>query len=54
MLLTKAILWSILYPALVLVYATHTLFMWIKFLFNSPVDVWVMISESLEKEFNQQ
>jgi len=53
MLLLKTAIWSLMYPTIVAAYAAHTIFMWVKFLFNSPVDVWTIISTSIEEAMKE-
>ena len=50
MLLTKVLAWSVLYPIALCGFAVSTLFTVISFLFNSPVDIWVMISSTIDEE----
>jgi hypothetical protein len=45
----QAILWGVLYPITLIGFALHTALQIIWFLFNSPVDIWHMIGESLNE-----
>lgn len=46
----QAIVWSILYPITLIGYLCMSLARVAWFLFNSPVDVWHMIGESIQEE----
>ena len=46
----QAILWCILYPITLLGYFCVTIWQTFWFLFNSPVDIWVMIGETIREE----
>lgn len=48
MFLIKLAMWSVLFPAALLGYAIMTILEVIAFLFNSPVDIWRIISNSLD------
>jgi hypothetical protein len=46
--LLKLILWTLLYPLVVAGYALMSIFEICVFVFNSPVDVWMIISDSVD------
>lgn len=46
--LLKMILWTFLYPLVVAGYAIMSIFEVAVFIFNSPVDVWTIISDSVD------
>jgi hypothetical protein len=48
MFLIKTAIWTLLYPLVLLGFAARIVFMIISFLFHSPVDIWILISSSLE------
>jgi hypothetical protein len=49
MLLTKVIAWSLLYPIALCGFAMSIVFTIVSFLFNSPVDIWIMISNTIDE-----
>jgi hypothetical protein len=50
MFLAKLIAWLVLYPLTLLGFVMTTVFSVFSFLFNSPVDIWIMISKTLDEE----
>lgn len=46
--LIKALLWLAVYPIMCIGYITVTAWDLVSFLFNSPVDVWMIISRSVD------
>ena len=48
MYLIKLLIWSLLYPVVLLGFAVRIVFLVFTFLFHSPVDIWILISKSLE------
>lgn len=47
--LVKSLLWIILFPITVVGFFIMTLIECLSFLFNSPVDVWELISKSIDE-----
>ncbi len=54
MFLVKTVLWVLLYPLLFTGYFAISCFQALSFLFNSPVDLWIIISNSLEQQAEEQ
>lgn len=52
--LQHAIIWSILYPVTLLGFMTFKVCQICWFLFNSPVDIWNMIGDSIKESEKQQ
>ena len=44
----KLILWLLIYPSALVVYFSVAILEAITFLFNSPVDIWILISEAVD------
>jgi hypothetical protein len=53
MLLAKIGIWLLLYPLTVTGFFILSLFEWIHFLFNSPVDVWNVITKSIKEAYGE-
>lgn len=49
MLIAKSLAWIILYPLVLFGFVFNQLMIWIKFLFNSPVDIWEIVSKAIEE-----
>lgn len=49
MFIQKALIWSLIYPVMVILFFLRQLKSTAWFLFNSPVDSWVMISNAVEE-----
>ena len=49
MFLIKLVIWITVYPIFVFSYFCSTLFECIAFLFNSPVDIWNIISKNVDE-----
>jgi hypothetical protein len=49
MFLVKSALWVIVYPTVLFGYAFMSLLSWVSFLFHSPVDIWNMIGDAIER-----
>lgn len=48
--ITQTIVWCILYPITLLGYVCVTIWQIFWFLFNSPVDIWTMIGNTIREE----
>lgn len=46
----KLIVWSVLYPLAFIGFFSLILYQCLMFLFHSPVDIWYMIGEQIEKQ----
>ncbi len=44
------LLWMIMYPITFVGFFCHVAFQCVRFLFNSPVDIWYMIDEEVKKQ----
>lgn len=53
MLFIKLLIWCVMFPMMVFAFALTTVFQWLQFLFNSPVDVWNIIDESIDQTQKQ-
>jgi len=49
MFLVKALAWLVVYPLVVLGFGLSVAFACFWFLFNSPVDIWNVLSDGIEK-----
>lgn len=49
MLIAKSLVWLIFYPLVLIGFVFNQLVIWIQFLFNSPVDIWEIISKAMEE-----
>ena len=49
MVLIKLVLWLTVYPLILLHYFLSSVFGWVSFLFNSPVDIWNIVSRNVEE-----
>jgi hypothetical protein len=49
MVLVKLVLWLTVYPLIFAQYMLTSVYGWVTFLFNSPVDVWNIVSRNVEE-----
>lgn len=54
MFLVKTTLWILLYPLLFTGYFLISCWQALSFMFHSPVDLWIIISNSLEQQAEEQ
>lgn len=53
MFLLKLLIWLFVYPLMFISFLMGSMFGWIVFLFNSPVDIWNIISTSVDEASTQ-
>ena len=49
MVLVKIVLWLTVYPLIFAQFVLSSMFSWISFLFNSPVDVWNIVCKNVDE-----
>lgn len=52
--IAKLLLWTTLYPIAVVSFFFTWLWNMVVFLFNSPVDIWMLISDAVDGELEEQ